>query len=103
MIFGIKENHNFDPYSVFLAIATNIPQRLKTGFVVQGHISLEIKWLPVTSDLWGSYKTVFGAFMIVCMINAQVWFNRSLVGEYEKAFFLTLIRSIFMLMLVNHC
>ncbi len=22
----------------FLAIATNIPQRLKTGFVVQGHI-----------------------------------------------------------------
>ncbi len=28
---------NFDPYNVFLAIATNIPQRLKTGFVVQGH------------------------------------------------------------------
>ncbi len=27
-----------DPYSVFLAIATNIPQRLKTGFVVQVHI-----------------------------------------------------------------
>ncbi len=25
-------------YNVFLAIATNIPQRLKTGFVVQGHI-----------------------------------------------------------------
>ncbi len=33
----IKIN-NFDPYNVFLAIATNIPQRLKTGFVVQGHI-----------------------------------------------------------------
>ncbi len=29
---------NFDPYNVFLAIATNIPQQLKTGFVVQGHI-----------------------------------------------------------------
>ncbi len=29
---------NFDPYNVFLAIATNIPQRLMTGFVVQGHI-----------------------------------------------------------------
>ncbi len=27
---------NFDPYNVFLAI--DIPQRLKTGFVVQGHI-----------------------------------------------------------------
>ncbi len=30
-------NH-FEPYNVFLAIATNIPQRLKTAFVVQGHI-----------------------------------------------------------------
>ncbi len=29
--------YNFDPYNVFLAIATNIPQRLKTAFVVQGH------------------------------------------------------------------
>ncbi len=34
MIFGIKEKH-FEPYNVFLAIATNIPV---TGFVVQGHI-----------------------------------------------------------------
>ncbi len=33
--------HICDPYNVFLAIATNIPQRLKTGFVVQGHISDE--------------------------------------------------------------
>ncbi len=31
---------NFVPYNVFVAIATNIPQRLKTGFVLQGH-----KWL----------------------------------------------------------
>ncbi len=38
MIFGIRKNDNFDPYIVFLAIATNIPQRLKTGFVVQGHV-----------------------------------------------------------------
>ncbi len=30
--------YNFDPYNVFLAIAINIPQLLKTGFVVQGHI-----------------------------------------------------------------
>ncbi len=29
---------NFDPYNVLLAIASNIPQRLKTGFVLQGHI-----------------------------------------------------------------
>ncbi len=29
---------NFDPHNVLLAIATNIPQRLMTGFVVQDHI-----------------------------------------------------------------
>ncbi len=34
---------NFDQYNVFLAIATNIPQRLETGFVVQGHIWLHSK------------------------------------------------------------
>ncbi len=38
MIFGIEKNYNFDPYNVLLAIATNIPKILKTGFVVQGHI-----------------------------------------------------------------
>ncbi len=38
MIFGIKEKSSFDPYNVFLAIASNIPVRLKTGFVVQDHI-----------------------------------------------------------------
>ncbi len=38
-IFGIKRKiNNFDPYNVFLAIATNIPQRLKTAFMLQGHI-----------------------------------------------------------------
>ncbi len=36
--FDIFTVGNFDPYNVFLAITTNIPQRLKTGFVVQGHI-----------------------------------------------------------------
>ncbi len=35
-----RKIYNFDPYNVFLAIATNIPERLKTGFVVQGHIYL---------------------------------------------------------------
>ena len=28
---------HFDPYNVLLAIATNIPVRLMTGFVIQGH------------------------------------------------------------------
>ncbi len=29
MIFGIKKINNFDPYNVFLAIATNIPSDLR--------------------------------------------------------------------------
>ncbi len=33
-----RKMYNFDPCNVFLAIATNIPQRLKTAFVLQGHI-----------------------------------------------------------------
>ncbi len=37
MIFGIKID-NFDPFNVFLAVAANIPQRLNTAFVLQGHI-----------------------------------------------------------------
>ncbi len=32
-----RKMYNFNPYNVLLAIATNIPQRLKTGFVVQVH------------------------------------------------------------------
>ncbi len=36
MIFGIKEKSIILTYTM-LAIATNIPQRLKTGFVLQGH------------------------------------------------------------------
>ncbi len=36
MIFGIKRKiDHYDPYNVFLAIAINIPQQLKTGFVVK--------------------------------------------------------------------
>ncbi len=38
--FGHKRKiDNFDTYNVCLAIATNIPVLLKTGFVLQGHIS----------------------------------------------------------------
>ncbi len=47
MIFGIKEIDNFDPCNVLLAIATNIPVLLKTGFVVQGHICISIHWEAV--------------------------------------------------------
>ncbi len=38
MIFGIKEKQIILTHNVLLAIATNIPLLLMTGFVVQGHI-----------------------------------------------------------------
>ncbi len=31
--------YNFDPYNVLLAIATNIPQQLKTVFVLQARVT----------------------------------------------------------------
>ncbi len=33
-----RKMDNFDPYNVFLAIAANIPQQLKTTFEVYFHI-----------------------------------------------------------------
>ncbi len=33
---------NFNPYNVLLAIDTNIPVLLMTGFVVQGHIYIHV-------------------------------------------------------------
>ncbi len=38
MSFVIKEKSIILTHSVFLAIATNIPMLLMTGFVLQGHI-----------------------------------------------------------------
>ncbi len=38
---------NFDPYSVLLVIATNIPVLLMTAFVLQGHILIRISLPPV--------------------------------------------------------
>ncbi len=53
----IKIN-NFDPYNVFLAIATNIPMQLKTGFLVQGHIYVYISDMHVT-HFYTSSNTTF--------------------------------------------
>ncbi len=43
---------NFDPYNLFLDIATNITVLLMTGFVVQGHIFC---WYTFS----GSFKNFF--------------------------------------------
>ncbi len=49
--------YNFDPYNVFLVIAINIPQRLKTGFVLQGHI-YAVQKMNCTADEKGFYSMV---------------------------------------------
>ncbi len=57
MIFGIKKNIQ---YNVLLAIATNIPMLLLTGFVVQGHICkcfFNLKWLALKSLHFQVYRT----------------------------------------------
>jgi len=46
IIFGIKRKINhFDPYNVLLAITTNIPVLLVTGFVIQD-------WLLSSNTTW---------------------------------------------------
>ncbi len=42
--------YNFDPYNVFLVIATNIPVRLMTSFVVQGRAWKPKKMQSVHSE-----------------------------------------------------
>ncbi len=51
---------NFDPCSVFLAIAANIPQQLKTGFVLQGHILFGFFLLNIKcAQLNVKYKDIY--------------------------------------------
>ncbi len=51
MIVGIKEIYHFDPHNVLLAIATNIPVLLMTGFVVQGHIQMHLNKLECSVNV----------------------------------------------------
>ncbi len=70
---------NFDPYNVLLAIATNIPQRLKTGFVLQGHI-YHSKLMPyphetpLTEYLWSGAVLTFTEVII---LQRRQWSRRS--------------------------
>ncbi len=46
MIFGIKNIHNLTHTMYCWLLLTNIPMRLMTGFVVQGHIYHLFSWRP---------------------------------------------------------
>ncbi len=51
-------NDNFDPYNVFLAIATNIPA--KTGFVVQGRIHIiYLDRIEILNKIYISAQNIF--------------------------------------------
>ncbi len=59
---------NFDLYNAFLAFATNIPQWLKNGFVVHGHIWF--LYIPYTHFniffLNVGYKKTLQTFLLYC-------------------------------------
>ncbi len=71
---------HFDPYNVFLAIATNEPVRLKTGFVVQGsHIRMISEGSCDTEDcINGWWKFIFG-----CQhrnkLHFKIYLNRKVI------------------------
>ncbi len=45
--------YNSDPQNLFLAIATNIPQWLKTGFVLQGYKGFtHVKKINIVTHNW---------------------------------------------------
>ncbi len=55
--------YNFDPNNVIMAIATNIPQRHKTGFVVQGHICVFV--------FCGECGCI--CMLSICVADNQLW------------------------------
>ncbi len=67
MIFGIKEKSIILIYTmnVLLAIATNIPVRLKTDFVVQGRTHTHThKTTYCSSQTWHTTRTAASARFI---------------------------------------
>ncbi len=64
MIFG---NH-FEPFNVFLAIVINIPQRLNTAFVLQGHIYIYIYNHPNVSKMFSSKMSIFIRLLCLCSV-----------------------------------
>ncbi len=62
--------YHFDPYNVLLAIATNIPVRLMTGFVVQGHFFFYII-CGLSWSFWYDFSCPAGYLMV----SSVVWWT----------------------------
>ncbi len=67
----------FDLYNVFLAIASNIPQRLKTGFVVKGNIFQNILILIL-------YIYIYIYIYIYHTFSSEIWLNATALRNYRK-------------------
>ncbi len=62
MIFGIKDTFIILTHTMyFLAIAINIPQRLKTAFVLQGHVY----FLPYSVIKMDTNKSVCSVYIYI--------------------------------------
>ncbi len=105
MIFGIKEKSIILPIIVvLLVIATNIPQWLKTGFVLQGHvlsmhilknISTSFQYMEMYYHI-ALYFAVYSHIVLfrkgeVQMLNAQCiycWFQdgAAVLGGFREAY-----------------
>ncbi len=67
---------HFDPYNVLLAIATDIPVRLMTDFVLQGHTySMNVEYMKV----WG-WKVGFYLYFFI-YIFIQQWCIKLIKSE----------------------
>ncbi len=93
-MFGKREKSIILTYTMFfLAIATNIPQRLKTGFVVLGH-----KWSAAEIETNG----LFGDHWLVCFWGIMCWADYSIREKPQSSLMLlhcpmNLMRSIVLL------
>ncbi len=69
--------YNFYPFNAFLAIAMNIPQRLKTGFAVQDH-NLHLDGCPVPSSKVKNLGVV---------LNSKLSFENHICHDTKTEFF----------------
>ncbi len=47
-----RKIYNFDPFNVFLAVATNIPMLLMSGLVVQGHVLFYFSFIYINKNIY---------------------------------------------------